>query len=106
MDRMMPKNKKVEKLNEQNELAFRDLVIFVDLKSATGKTVLYLIKNSKMGYYIEGNCFLSWDHLVEKYVPKSAPLLLTFKKQFENSCLKCTTDDPNAWIMELEDLCN
>ena len=40
------------------------------------------------------------------YAPKSAPSLMTLNKQFENLHLKNTTDNPEAWIMELEDIHN
>ena len=56
--------------------------------------------------YPEGNCHLKWDCLIENYVPKSAPLSLALKEQFESSCLQCTSDDSDALNMELEDLCN
>ena len=61
-----------------------------------------LMKNCKNKEYSKGNCHLAWEYLVEK----SAQLLLTLKKQFENSCLNHATDNVKAWIMELDDIYN
>ena len=33
-------------------------------------------------------------------------MLLILRKQFENSCLKHATDDPGAWIMDIEEVYN
>ena len=41
-----------------------------------------LVKNCKTNEYPEGNLKLTWDRLVTKYAPKTAPSLLKWKKKW------------------------
>ena len=93
-------DKKVE-MHWVFELAFEALILSVDCKTA-----FRLINNYKATEYPEGNCHLTWNWLVKKYAPKLAPSILSLKKQFENSRPTKAIDNPNAWIIKLEDLPN
>ena len=106
MKKMKMSNVSIVLKKDTELLAFEDLILSVDHKSKTGRVAFDLIKFCKTNNYLEENCHLMWEHLVEKYTPRSAPSLLVLGKQFENSCLISTTENPEDWIMELEDICN
>jgi hypothetical protein len=79
-----------------------DLILSIDHKSSHGKVDFRLVKNRKSISYLEGNCTLVWDRLLAKYAPRSTPLLLKLKKEFENSKFEYFETDPEDWILKLE----
>ena len=52
----------------------------------------------------EGNCKIAWDRLVHKYKQKTASLYIQLKKDFSNSKLRSTDDDPEEWMADLDSL--
>ena len=58
MVEIMPEGKKVKECYELNELMFKDLILSVNHKIATGKIAFCLIEKCKMAEYAEGNCYL------------------------------------------------
>ena len=66
-------DKKIIKLGELNELAYKDIVLSINHTSSSGKVAFSLIKNCKSEDFPEGNCRLAWERLVKKYEPHTAP---------------------------------
>ena len=84
-------SKDIKKRSELNEEAFEDSILSINHMTKQGKVTFSLVKNCKSSDYPEGNCKLAWDHLVAKYAPKTAPLLLKLKNQFAYSNLHVDT---------------
>ena len=78
-------------------MAFNNLILMVGHNSVTGKIALYLIKNCKTDECPMGNCNFAW-----MYAPTSIMLLLSLKKQLENSRLMTLMDDLEVWMTKLE----
>ena len=83
---------KVAKINEE---VFEDIILSINHTLRHGKVAFSLVKNYKMVEYLEGNCKLAWDHVVSKYVPKTAPSVLKLKKKFANSKLDSVKKHPD-----------
>jgi hypothetical protein len=47
-----------------------------------------------------GDCAVAWNRLTNKFAPKTAPSRLILQNLFQS----CDKQDPNKWLMELEDL--
>ncbi len=47
---------------------------------------------------------IAWKRLCDKYKPKSAPLHLALKNEFNSKILRSAKSNPNVWLMELQDL--
>ena len=67
------------KFNGLNEETFEDIVLSISHAKRQNKIAFSLIENCKSAEYSAGNCKLSWDPLVAKYLPKTAPWLLKSK---------------------------
>ena len=67
------------------------------------KRLFYIIKSCKTKDHPDGNAATAWEKLKNKYEPVSAPTLVKLEKQFRELSLK-KGQDPEIWIMELEDL--
>ena len=70
------------------------------------KIAFWLIKNSKTNKYNKGNGHVALAHLIKRHGPRLVPLLLALKKKFENSRLKSSLDNPEAWITEWKHIQN
>ena len=58
-------DKKIVKLGELNELAYKDLILSINTNSFVGiKRTFGLVKNAKSVDFPEGNCKIAWDRLV------------------------------------------
>ena len=97
-------DKKIIKLGELNELAYKDIVLSINHTSSSGKVAFSLIKNCKSEEFPKGICRLAWECLVKKYKPCTVPKLLKLKKEFTNMKLDDVSKDPNEWITDLESL--
>ena len=78
----MDLDKKVVKLNELNELAYKDLILSINTSSSVGKVVFGLTRNAKSLEFLEENCNMSWVHLVHKYAPHTTSSLLKLRNEF------------------------
>ena len=94
-------DKKIVKLGELNELAYEDLILWINTSSSVGRVVFGLVKNAK-SEFLEGNCKVAWDRLVTKYALHTASSLLKLKSEFHNSKLESIDKDPKEWISHLE----
>ena len=92
-------DKKIIKLGELNELAYKDIVLSINRKVAFN-----LIKNCKSKEFPKGNCRLAWECLVRKYEPHTTLKLLKLKKELTNMKLDDVSKDPDEWITDLESL--
>ena len=93
-----------KKAREANEQAFTDLILSVDGSTANGRVAFNLIRLSKTKDMAYGDARLAWSRLQNKYATKSAPSLMALKKEFVNSRLASKRDDPDIWIVNLEDI--
>ena len=97
-------DKKIVKLGELNELAYKNLILSINTSSSVGKVAFGLVKNANSEDFPEGNCKVVWDRLVSKYALHTASPLLKLKSEFHNSRLESIDKDPNEWISHLEGL--
>ena len=63
-------DKAVKKLGELNEEAYEDIILSINHTSNMGKVAFSLVKICVSTEYLEGNCKLACDCLVEKYAPQ------------------------------------
>jgi gag-polypeptide of LTR copia-type/Zinc knuckle len=84
--------------------AYTELILLIDVKTSSGKTAFNIVKRCKTKDHPDGNAAAVWEKLKNKYEPISAPALVKSEKQFRELSLK-NGQDPEIWIMELEDLC-
>ena len=92
----------VKKLGELNVLAYEDIHLSIDTKTAAGKVAFNLVNTCYSEDFPEGNCRLAWDCLCSKFEPNTAPSLLKLHKIFANSKLDSADKDPDVWITNLE----
>ena len=89
------------RLQEANENAYEDLILSINTKTKAGEVAFAIIKGCKTADYSDGNAFLAWTRLSDKFASKSTPSLLKLKKEFTNSVMK-RNEDPDEWITGLE----
>ena len=97
-------DKKIIKLGELNELAYKDLILSINTSSSVGKFAFGLVKNAKSEDFPEGNCKVALDNLASKYALHTASSLLKLKSEFHNSKFDSIDKDPDKWILHLEGL--
>jgi gag-polypeptide of LTR copia-type len=85
-----------------NELAYTELTLSIDVKTISGKVTFNLVKECKSKEYVDGNTFMAWERLKNKFEPLSAPYLVKMEKQFRQCALK-KGQDPEIWLTEFED---
>ena len=95
-------DKRIIKLEELNELAYKDIVLSINHTSSSGKVAFCLIKNCKSEEFPEGNCRSAWEYIVKNYKPHTAQKFLKLKKEFTNMKLDDVSKDPDEWITDLE----
>ncbi len=66
------------------------------------KVAFDLVDGCHSLYNPEGDAKLAWDHLSKKYELKTAPSYIQIKRDFVDSKLGDTTNDPDKWITLLE----
>jgi hypothetical protein len=87
-----------------NEIAYTELILWIDIKASSGKVAFNIIRGRKTKYYPNGNNGISRERLKNKYDPVSAPSKVKLEKQFRGLSLKKCLD-LEVWIIALEDLC-
>jgi gag-polypeptide of LTR copia-type len=85
---------------DMNELAYTELILSIDDK--TSSVAFNLVKGGKSKEYVDGNAFMAWEQLKNKFEPLSAPSLVKMEKQFGQCALK-KGQDPEIRLTELED---
>ena len=103
MDNSSIQDEAVKKLGKMNVLAYEDILLSIDTKTAAGKVVFNLVNTCYSEDVPEGNCILAWDCLHAKFEPSTVPSLLKLYKIFANSKLDSADKDPNV-ITNLEAL--
>jgi gag-polypeptide of LTR copia-type len=86
---------------DMNELAYTELILLIDDKTS-GKVAFNLVKGCKSKEYVDGNAFIAWEQLKNKFEPLSAPSLVKKEKQFRQCAFK-KGQNPEIWLTELED---
>ena len=104
IDTTTPAGKEQARIKKLNEVAFEELILSIDTKEGTGKTVFQLIKGCKTTDLKDGDSKLAWSRLCTKFAPKSAPNKLELKLEFNRCILKSAADDPDEWITTLESI--
>ena len=87
--------KKFVKLGELNEVAYEDLILFIDNSSTVRKVVLRLVRNAKSLEFSKGNCKVALNWLVNKYALHTDLSLLKFRHVFHSSKLNSVEKDLN-----------
>ena len=93
--------KKMMKIFDYHELAHTELVLFINVKTSSGKVVFNGIKRCKNQEYIEGNSAISWGRVKNEYEIISSPSLVKTKRMLRQSS-SSKNEDPYAWITTLE----
>jgi hypothetical protein len=73
---------------DMNELAYTELILSIDDKTSNGKVTFNLVKGCKSKEYVDGNAFMAWERLKNKFEPLSAPSFAKTEKQFRQCALK------------------
>ena len=94
--------KKTVKNWNLNEHAFEEILLSIEGQTKAGKVAFNLVDNCTTADQPDGNAKLAWDRLVNKYAPQTAPSYITLKKEFANSKLADSTENPDEWITDLE----
>jgi hypothetical protein len=102
-DKLSEIGKEKSRIIELNEIAYTELNLSIDVKTSSGKTASNIVESCKTKDHPNGNAATAWEKLKNKYEPVSAPTLVKLEKQFRELSLK-KGQDPEIWIMELEDL--
>jgi hypothetical protein len=99
-------NKKIDegkstlKISDSNELAYKELILSIDVRTISGKVAFNMVKGCKNKDYTEGNAAMAWERLKNKYEPISAPSLLKTERMFRQSSF-CKNEDKDSWITTL-----
>ena len=104
IDVTTPKGKAQKALRDANETAYEALVLLIDGETAVGRVAFNIVRECKTSKLADGDGWLAWKRLCNKYEPKSAPSRLALKSEFNNKVLKNANQDPDVWLTELEDL--
>jgi hypothetical protein len=71
-----------------NEMAYKVLILSIDVRSSSGKIVFNIIKGYKSRDNNDGNSALVWDKLNKKFDSVSAPSLVKVERAFRQSNLE------------------
>jgi gag-polypeptide of LTR copia-type/Zinc knuckle len=102
-DNLLEVGKEKSRIIKLNEIAYTELILLIDVKTSSGKTAFHIVESCKTKDHPDGNAAAAWEKLKNKYEPVSATTLVKLEKQFRELSLK-KGQDPEIWIMELEDL--
>ena len=81
------------KLRGLNELAYEDLILFINGSTDAGRIAFSIIRNSKTSDLKDGDSALAWKGLCDKYESKTAPARLNLKNKFSSAKLKNAKSD-------------
>jgi hypothetical protein len=73
---------------DMNELAYTELILSIDDKTSSGKVAFNLVKGCKSKEYVDGNAFMAWERLKNKFEPLSVPSLCENGKTIPSMCLE------------------
>jgi hypothetical protein len=79
-----------------NELGYAELML-----SCQEEVCSNLIDAAKSEIYPDGDAFLAWKSLQERFEPKTSISLVLLKKEFNLCALRRTDKDPDEWITQL-----
>jgi hypothetical protein len=65
---------------ELNEVAYTELLVFIDVKTSNRKFTLNLVKGCKSKDQPDGNLAMAWNKLKNKYEPILAPSMVKLDK--------------------------
>ena len=80
--------KKMMMTADLNELAYTELILSKDDKTSSGKVACNLVKACKTKDYVDGNAFMAWERLKNKFEPVSAPSLVKMENHIRQCALK------------------
>ena len=69
-----------------------------------GKEAFELLRKVENLSFLEGNCNIEWDRLINKYALHTVLYILKLKSKFHNSKLELIEKSPDEWISNLEGL--
>jgi hypothetical protein len=95
--------KKKSVIIKLNEIACTELILSMGVTASSGKVVLNIIRGCKTKDYLDGNGFIAWERLRNKYELVSEPSMVKPEKQFRELSLE-KGQDSEIWITELEDI--
>ena len=73
IDKSTATGKADAKLRELNELAYEDMVLFIDGNSDAGRIAFSIVHNGKTPSLKDGDAGYAWKGLCDKYESKTAP---------------------------------
>jgi hypothetical protein len=79
-----------------NKLGYTEL-----MPSFQEEVCFNLIDTAKSETYPNGDAFLAWKSLQERFEPKTSSSLVLLKKEFNLFALRRTDKDPDEWITQL-----
>jgi hypothetical protein len=79
-----------------NKLGYAELMM-----SCQEEVCFNFIDAAKNETYPDGDAFLAWKSLQERFEPKTLSSLVLLKKEFNLCALKRTDKDPDEWITQL-----
>ena len=82
------------KLRAANERAYEGILLSIITKTSAGKVAFAIVRGCKSEEYSDGDAYLAWKSLSDKFASKSTPSLLKLKKEFTNSVMK-RSEDPD-----------
>ncbi len=74
----------------------------ISSKNKEGQVAFDLVDKYNTVKNLDGDLNLAWDHLIQKYEPKTAPSYIQIKRNFVILKLGDKTNDPDKWITLLE----
>mmetsp|Transcript_11032 Transcript_11032/g.16141 ORF Transcript_11032/g.16141 Transcript_11032/m.16141 type:complete len:162 (+) Transcript_11032:416-901(+) len=96
------KEKETRRLWKLNELAFEDILLSINGTTQADKIAFNLVDNCTTSEQLDGDSKMTWDRLVHKYSPKTAPSYIQLRREFANSKLLSSDADPDKWLTNLE----
>jgi len=97
--------KEKSKIYDKNKLAFKELVLLIDMSMGDGQVTFQSICCCCSNNYKNGNAADAWKWLMDKYALNLAPMKLKLKSEFQLRKLQDMSEDPNIWISKLESIC-
>ena len=85
-----------KKIYERNDKAYQLLVM-----SCNGMA-FGLVNKAKTKDHMDGNAFLAWKNLSDRYAPNSASDLVQLSGEFNECSLDGSGADPDAWFIKLD----
>ena len=86
----------VKKIYKNNNKAYQLLIM-----SCNG-IAFGLVNQAKTTDHEDGNAYLAWKSLNDRYSPNATSDLIALSSQFNKCSLKSSSSDPDKWFIELE----